>query len=84
MPKINRKKTKFSFRRKRKCIFTLSKFRTSDIDYKDVELLKKFITEGGKILPFRLTGISTKYQRALTRAIKRARSVALLPFSSRS
>lgn len=51
-----------------------------DIDYKDVDLLRKFITERGKILPRRITGLTTKQQRDLTTAIKRARIVALLPF----
>ena len=50
------------------------------IDYKDVDLLKKFITERGKILPRRLTGLTAKQQRELTNAVKRARIVALLPF----
>ncbi|MEQ8970472.1 MAG: 30S ribosomal protein S18 [Coleofasciculus sp. C1-SOL-03] len=50
------------------------------IDYKDVELLRKFITERGKILPRRITGLTSQQQRALTRAIKRARLLALLPF----
>jgi small subunit ribosomal protein S18 len=50
------------------------------IDYKDVELLRKFITERGKILPRRITGLTAKQQRHLTVAIKRARIVALLPF----
>ena len=50
------------------------------IDYKDVDLLKKFITERGKILPRRLTGLTAKQQRYLTNAVKRARIVALLPF----
>ena len=50
------------------------------IDYKDVDLLKKFITERGKILPRRLTGLTAKQQRDLTNAVKRARIVALLTF----
>lgn len=50
------------------------------IDYKDVDLLKKFITERGKILPRRLTGLTAKQQRDLTNAVKRARIMALLPF----
>ena len=50
------------------------------IDYKDVDLLKKYITERGKILPRRLTGLTAKQQRDLTNAVKRARIVALLPF----
>ncbi|MEC4813020.1 MAG: 30S ribosomal protein S18 [Scytonema sp. PMC 1069.18] len=50
------------------------------IDYKDVDLLRKFITERGKILPRRITGLTAQQQRELTLAIKRARIVALLPF----
>jgi small subunit ribosomal protein S18 len=50
------------------------------IDYKDVDLLRKFITERGKILPRRITGLTAKQQRDLTTAIKRARIIALLPF----
>ena len=50
------------------------------IDYKDVDLLKKFITERGKILPRRLTGLTAQQQRDLTNAVKRARIMALLPF----
>jgi small subunit ribosomal protein S18 len=50
------------------------------IDYKDVELLRKFITERGKILPRRITGLTARQQRDLTVAIKRARILALLPF----
>ncbi|MEM1367709.1 MAG: 30S ribosomal protein S18 [Cyanobacteria bacterium P01_H01_bin.15] len=50
------------------------------IDYKDVELLRKFITERGKILPRRITGLTARQQRELTTAVKRARVVALLPF----
>jgi small subunit ribosomal protein S18 len=50
------------------------------IDYKDVDLLRKFITERGKILPRRITGLTSKQQHDLTAAVKRARLVALLPF----
>ncbi|MDH6059797.1 30S ribosomal protein S18 [Chrysosporum bergii ANA360D] len=50
------------------------------IDYKDVDLLRKFITERGKILPRRITGLTCQQQRELTLAIKRARILALLPF----
>lgn len=50
------------------------------IDYKDVDLLRKYITERGKILPRRITGLTSKQQRDLTQAIKRARILALLPF----
>jgi small subunit ribosomal protein S18 len=50
------------------------------IDYKDVDLLRKFVTERGKILPRRITGLTAKQQRDLTESIKRARILALLPF----
>ncbi|MCA1904290.1 MAG: 30S ribosomal protein S18 [Cyanobacteria bacterium M5B4] len=59
----------------------LSPVKPSDrIDYKDVDLLKRFITERGKILPRRITGLTAKQQRQLTNAIKQARILALLPF----
>lgn len=59
----------------------LSPIKPSDpIDYKDLDLLRKFITERGKILPRRITGLTSKQQRDLTTAIKRARMLALLPF----
>jgi len=67
-------------RRKKVCYFTVNKI--EKIDYKDVELLKRFISERGKILPRRVTGTSSKYQRKLTRAIKRARQMALLPYTN--
>ncbi len=50
------------------------------VDYKDVELLKRYINEQGKILPRRITNVSSKFQRQLTQAVKRARHLALLPF----
>ena len=62
----------------------LSPLKTTDIlDYKDVELLSKFLTEQGKILPRRVTGLTTKQQTKLTKAVKRARILALLPFVNR-
>lgn len=64
--------------RKKVCYFTANKI--EHIDFKDVDLLKRFITERGKILPRRITGTSAKYQRKLAIAIKRARHMALLPF----
>ena len=64
---------------KKVCYFTKNKIEY--IDYKDVELLKKFISANGKITPRRVTGTSAKYQRMLTTAIKRARQMALLPYS---
>lgn len=50
------------------------------VDYKDIEFLKQFINEQGKILPRRITGVSAKTQRQIARAVKRARHLALLPF----
>jgi small subunit ribosomal protein S18 len=52
-----------------------------EIDYKDLDTLKQYISETGKIIPTRITGTSARYQRQLTRAIKRARFLALLPYS---
>lgn len=54
--------------------------KVEDIDYKNVDLLKKFITDKGKIQPARVTGADAKMQRKITRAIKRARNIALLPY----
>ncbi|HEX7066027.1 MAG TPA: 30S ribosomal protein S18 [Bacillales bacterium] len=66
-------------RRRKVCYFTVNNI--SYIDYKDVDLLKRFVSERGKILPRRVTGTSAKYQRPLTKAIKRARQMALLPYT---
>lgn len=65
-------------KKKKSCPFTLAKVKT--IDYKDLETLKQFITERGKILPRRITGVSHFYQKVLKKAIKQARYMALLPF----
>ncbi|NQT97764.1 MAG: 30S ribosomal protein S18 [Candidatus Marinimicrobia bacterium] len=54
----------------------------TEIDYKDVKLLKRFTTEQGKIIPRRVTGTSARMHRKLVRAIKRARSIALMPFTN--
>lgn len=64
--------------RRKVCAFCQAK--VDSIDYKDVNNLKKYVTEGGKILPRRMTGTCAKHQRVLTSAIKRARLVDLLPF----
>ncbi len=64
--------------RKKVCTFCVEKVET--IDYKDVAKLKKFVTEKGKILPRRMTGVCAQHQRALAKAIKRARIADLLPF----
>lgn len=66
------------FRRKKFCYFTTNKI--DEIDYKDVYLLKKFITENGKIVPSRITGTKARYQRQLAAAIKLARYLSLLPY----
>jgi small subunit ribosomal protein S18 len=67
------------FRRRKYCRFTAEGI--TDIDYKDLELLKGFVTETGKIVPSRITGTKARYQRQLSTAIKRARYVALLPYT---
>jgi small subunit ribosomal protein S18 len=67
------------FKRKRVCRFTADKVET--IDYKDIDTLRDFVTETGKIIPARITGTSARYQRQLTTAIKRARFLALIAFT---
>ena len=77
--KKNFKKRPKQENRKRFCKFTA--LGIEEIDYKDTKLLKEFITETGKIMPARVTGTSAKFQRQLTRAIKRARHLSLLPYT---
>jgi small subunit ribosomal protein S18 len=67
------------FRRKRFCKFTAEGI--DQIDYKDLETLKEYVTETGKIVPSRVTGTKARYQRQLATAIKRARYLALLPYT---
>lgn len=67
-----------SRKRRRVSLLTLSKI--ENVDYKDVDLLRRFLTERGKIVPSRQSGNTAKQQRMITRAIKRAREMALLPF----
>jgi small subunit ribosomal protein S18 len=67
------------FRRKRFCRFTVAG--VESIDYKEIDTLRDFVSENGKITPARLTGTRAFYQRQLTTAIKRARFLALLPYS---
>jgi small subunit ribosomal protein S18 len=69
------------FRRKKVCKFCTEKI--DAIPYRDVKLLGQFVAERGKIVPRRLTGVCTTHQRRLTRAIKQARNIALLPFATR-
>ncbi|MEF9935322.1 MAG: 30S ribosomal protein S18 [Clostridium sp.] len=66
--------------KKKQCAFCSDK--SAGIDYKDIGRLKKYVTERGKILPRRITGACAKHQREITIAIKRARNVALLPFTT--
>lgn len=68
------------FKRKKSCPF--SGENALEIDYKDVKLLSRYVSEKGKIIPSRITSVSAKKQRELARAIKRARYIALLPFSA--
>lgn len=67
-------------KKKKVCSFCMDK--VESIDYKEYSRLRKFITERGKILPRRITGNCAKHQRQLTMAIKRARNIALLPFTA--
>ena len=67
------------FRRKKFCRFTVAK--VDQVDYKDVDTLKDFVQENGKIMPARLTGTRAHYQRQVDTAIKRARYLALLPYT---
>jgi small subunit ribosomal protein S18 len=67
------------FRRRKFCRFTAEGVK--EIDYKDLEILKQYVSETGKIVPSRITGTKAKYQRQLATAIKRARYLALLPYT---
>ncbi|MEO8034414.1 MAG: 30S ribosomal protein S18 [Acidobacteriota bacterium] len=73
-------KKKFFYRRKRVCKFCVEKLEY--IDFKDVKMLQQFIPERGKILPRRISGTCALHQRKLQNAIKRARTIALLPFAT--
>ncbi|MDQ2695717.1 MAG: 30S ribosomal protein S18 [Pseudomonadota bacterium] len=69
------------FRRRKYCRFTAEGVK--EIDYKDINTLKNYVTETGKIVPSRITGTKARYQRQLAAAIKRARFLALLPYCDR-
>ena len=69
------------FRRKKYCRFTAEGI--TEVDYKDLALLKAFVSETGKVVPSRITGTSARYQRQLASAVKRARYLALLPYTDR-
>lgn len=68
-------------RRRRTCRFTAQG--VTEIDYKDIATLKQYVGENGKIVPSRITGTHARYQRQLTTAVKRARFLALLPYTDR-
>lgn len=70
------------FRRKKVCRFCVDKI--DDINYKDVKLLMAFISERGKIVPRRISGVCTPHQRRLSEAVKQARNIALVPFAQQS
>ena len=67
------------YRRRKYCRFTAEG--TKEIDYKDLETLKAYISETGKIVPSRITGTKARYQRQLAKAVKRARYLALIPYT---
>ena len=71
--------TRQQFRRRKFCRFTAENI--TEIDYKDLNILKQYIGESGKIVPSRITGTKAKYQRQLATAVKRARFLALLPYT---
>ena len=76
------KKNNFRMRKARKKVCSFCAEKVDNIDYKEVNKLKKFITERGKILPRRILGTCAKHQRDITKAIKLARNIALLPFTT--
>ena len=69
------------YKRRRYCKFSAEGIK--QVDYKDISILKDFITENGKLIPARITGTKSRYQRQLTTAVKRARFLALLPFTDK-
>lgn len=79
-PKVKKSTKKKKRVTKKVCRLTVD--RVVYIDYKDIALLKHYVTERGKIIPRRITGATAKHQRMLTRAIKQARSIALLPYAA--
>ena len=75
-------KVKKTYKRRKICRFCADKVPVEDINYKDIHKLKHYTTERGKIIPRRISGNCAKHQRALSKAIKRARTVALMPFTA--
>ena len=76
------KKSNFKSRRMKKKVCSFCMEKAEYIDYKDINKLRKYVTERGKILPRRISGNCDKHQRQLTEAVKRARNIALLPFTT--
>ena len=85
MPRVFKKKddkkspSRQLFKRRKFCRFTAEKI--AEVDYKDLFILKEFIAENGKVIPARITGTKSRFQRQLGTAIKRARFLALLPYT---
>ena len=79
---VKKKSRKNASTSKKRCRFKGNPDLIKDIDYKNVDFLKNFLTERGKILPARISGNSTKYQRLLAKEIKKARIMALLPYNA--
>lgn len=77
--KDDRNKSRNLFKRRKFCRFSAEKI--PYVDYKDVDLLKDFVTENGKVMPARITGTKSRFQRQLSTAIKRARFLALMPYT---
>jgi small subunit ribosomal protein S18 len=73
--------SRYMIRRRRFCRFSAEGIK--EVDYKDIDLLKDFILENGKIIPARITGTKARYQRQLTTAVKKARFLALLPYTDK-
>ncbi|MGL4850259.1 MAG: 30S ribosomal protein S18 [Clostridium sp.] len=80
MSRDNKRSGRMRRSKRKVCAFCVDK--ADSIDYKDIAKLRKFVTERGKILPRRISGTCAKHQRQLTEAVKRARNIALLPFTT--
>ena len=77
--KKNNNSSRQLFKRRKFCRFTAEKI--AEVDYKDINILKEFISENGKLIPARITGTKSRFQRQLSVAVKRARFLALLPYT---
>jgi small subunit ribosomal protein S18 len=77
--KKNNNSSRQLFKRRKFCRFTAEKI--DEVDYKDINILKEFVSENGKLIPARITGTKTRFQRQLSVAVKRARFLALLPYT---